>query len=101
MGMRQRIANGLSVEVVGLDLTGATNLEFYIKQRDGTFFQYTPIIVDSSNIQVNIPFDDAMKLSVGAADCQLALTTADGAKVATEIGSISVGGLLKESGYDG
>ena len=99
--MRQRMENTLQFNVEGIDLTGATNLEFYIKQRSGEFYQYTPSITSSSTIEVYIPFEDAMKLSVGTAECQLALTTANGTKVATKVGTVRVGELLKESGYDG
>ena len=39
--MREKIKNALSVEVVGADLTKATNLQFWLRQ--GTlFFEYVP-----------------------------------------------------------
>lgn len=99
--MIQRMENVMDFIVQGIDITGATNLEFYIKQPNtGNFFQYTPTIVDESHIRVIMPFSDAVELTSGSVDCQLALTTADGLKTATEIATIEVSALLKESGYD-
>lgn len=102
--MIQRIENNLYIPVEGVDLAGATKLEFYIKQ--GSFYeQYVPIIADTgpetSAISVRIPYKDAMKLSA-ASDCkiQLAFTDENGNPRASEILVVDVEGLLKHEGYN-
>lgn len=98
--LRRRIHNTVQIEVDGASLKGATNLEFYIRQRNGVFFSYVPRIVDESHIEVDIPFEDAMKLRASEARIQLAFTNASGYSVATEDESILIGDLLKDDGYD-
>lgn len=98
--MRQRISNIIRAEVEGASLEGATDLEFYIRQWGGLFIQLTPTVVDATHIEVEIPFDEAMKLQPTRAGIQLAYTNADGYPTATEVLTIPVGELLKEEGYD-
>ncbi len=98
--MRRRIQNVVRIEVDGASLEGATNLEFYIRQRNGVFFSYTPTIIDENHIEVEIPFEDAMELRLAEAQIQLAFTNSSGYPVATEIELIFVGDLLKDDGYD-
>ena len=59
--MFQKIANALSVEVEGTDLTKATKIEFYVRQ-GCSFFQYEPTVVDETHLLVKIPYADAMRL---------------------------------------
>lgn len=96
--MFQKIANALSVEVEGTDLTKVTKLEFYVKQAC-QFFQYTPVVVDGTHLLVKIPYEDAMRLRPGAVSLQCALTDADGNKQAAEIVQVDVKSFLKEAGY--
>lgn len=97
--MFQKIANALSVEVDGTDLTKATKIEFYVRQ-GCSFFQYEPTVVDETHLLVKIPYEDAMRLRPGAVSLQCALTDADGNKQAAEIVQVDVKSFLKEAGYD-
>ena len=96
--MFQKIANALSVEVEGTDLTKASNLEFYVRQAC-CFFQYTPAVVDETHLLVKIPYDDAMRLRPDKVHLQLALTDENGNPMAAEIVQESVKKFLKEAGY--
>lgn len=98
--MKQRISNIIRAEIEGASLEGASDLEFYIRQWGGLFIQLTPTIVDATHIEVEIPFDEAMKLQPTRAALQLAYTNANGYPTATEVLTIPVGELLKEEGYD-
>lgn len=97
--MRRRIENIIRIEVEGATLKGATNLEFYIKQRQGAFFSYTPTVVDDTHFEVEIPFEDAMELKPSEAQVQLAFTNENGYPCATDVLTVFVGELLKEGGY--
>lgn len=97
--MFQKIANALSVEVEGTDLTKATKLEFYVRQAC-TFFQYTPTVIDETHMLVQIPYDDAMRLRPDKVHLQLALTDENGNDLAAEIVQVDVKKFLKEAGYD-
>ena len=97
--MRQKIENNLDVEVKGVDLTGCTDLEFYVKQ-DGLFFQYTPVVVDASNMIVTVPYEDAMKLRKTTVKVQFAFTNESGHPDSSAPVEIPVGEFLKEAGYD-
>lgn len=97
--MFQKIANALSVEVEGTDLTKATKIEFYVRQ-GCSFFQYEPTVVDETHLLVKIPYADAMRLQASTVRLQLALTDADGNPQAADIVSTPVKDLLKEAGYD-
>ena len=99
--MRRGIRNVIQVEVEGVSLEGATNLEFYVRQNRETCRIYTPKIVDSTHIEVNIPLEDAMELRASVANVQLAFTNSDGYPVATDVATLPIGDLLKEEGYDG
>lgn len=92
--------NIIRVEIEGASLEKATNLEFYIRQRNGVFFSYTPKIIDDSFIEVEVPYKDAMLLKPTEASVQLAFTNANGESCATEELAIFVGDLLKDDGYD-
>lgn len=97
--MFQKIANALSVEVEGTDLTKATGLEFYVRQAC-CFFQYTPTVVDETHLLVKIPYDDAMRLRPDKVHLQLALTDENGNPLAADIVQENVKKFLKEAGYD-
>ncbi len=98
--MRRRIRNIIQVEVEGVSLEGATDLEFYVRQGHGLCRCYTPTIIDDTHIAVDIPYEDAMKFTNTTAHIQLAFTNMTGYPVATDIVTIPVGELLKEEGYD-
>ena len=115
--MFQKIANALSVEVEGTDLTKATKLEFYVRQ-GCSFFQYhgTDEVsvadllalstgsgayeVDETHLLVKIPYADAMRLQASTVRLQLALTDGDGNPMAAEIVQTDAKKFLKEAGYD-
>ena len=92
--MFQKIANALSVEVDGTDLTKATKLEFYVRQ-GCSFFQYEPTVVDETHL-----YADAMRLQASTVRLQLALTDGDGNPMAAEIVQTDAKKFLKEAGYD-
>lgn len=98
--MRRRIRNVIQIEVEGVSLEGATDLEFYIRQGHGLCRCYVPTIIDNTHIEVDIPYEDAMKFMHTTASIQLAFTNMVGYPVATEIETIPVRELLKEEGYD-
>jgi hypothetical protein len=95
----QKIANALSVEVDGTDLTKATKIEFYVRQ-GCSFFQYEPTVVDETHLLVKIPYADAMRLQASTVRLQLALTDGDGNPMAAEIVQTDAKKFLKEAGYD-
>lgn len=100
--MRQRIENRLDITISGdsnLDLTTATDLEFYVRQ-GALFYQKTPVVQNATSITVTISKDEADVLKTKPASCQLAFTDANGNKRATDILYVNVAALLKESGYD-
>ena len=97
--MRKRIGNKLSIICDDVDLTKATNIEFYVRQGD-LFSQYTPVVVSPSQMTVDIPFEDAMKLTDEDVKLQMAFTDGDGNPRASEIVTRPVRDLLKEDGYD-
>ena len=97
--MRRRIRNVIQIEVEGVSLEGATDLEFYVRQDRGMCRCYTPTIIDNTHIEVDIPYEDAMKFAPTEADIQLAFTNVNGYPVATEIETIPVGDLLKGEVY--
>ena len=99
--MRHGIENVLVFTTENVDLSTASKLEFYLKQRNGTFLEYVPEIIDNTSFRVTIPYEDAMELSEGTAEVQLALTTEGGTKIASTIINCKVARLLKESGYNG
>ncbi len=102
--MRRRIRNIIQLEIEGASLSQITNPEFYIDQKApggfSCFLIYTPQIVDDTHIQVEIPFEDAMKLKSDAAKIQFAFTNSSGYPCATEILTVQIGDLLKETGYE-
>lgn len=96
--MRQRMKNSLHISVKGVDLLTASKIEFYLRQ--GSFFrQYTPSVISSEEMLVQIPFEDAMKLAGGECRVQFALTDGNGNPVATDPKTVPVDVLLKEAGY--
>lgn len=97
--MIQKMRSNLRIEVSGASLDGATNLEFYIRQWGGIFIQLEPTAVDDTHIDVEIPYDEAMKLSSTQAQLQLAFTDSNGQACATEVLTVPVTELLKEAGY--
>lgn len=101
MEMRQRLENVLVFTTENVDLSTASKLEFYLKQRNGTFLEYVPEIIDNTSFRVTIPYEDAMELSEGTAEVQLALTTEGGTKLASDIKNVRIKRLIKEGGYDG
>lgn len=96
--MRQRMKNYLSIAVNGVDLTTVSNIEFYLRQAS-LFFQYTPKVVSAEEMLVEIPYEDAMKLTSGECRIQFAYTDISGTPLATDVKNVSVGTLLKEAGY--
>ena len=96
--MRQRIENYLSVTVDGVDLTTVHDYVFWLKQ-SSVFLEYVPEVVDSSNMLVYIPKEDAMKLRNSDVEMQFAFTTKEGRAFASDIVRMSVDRLLKEAGY--
>lgn len=99
--MRHGIENVLVFTADNVDLLSASRIQFWIKQRNGIFLQYIPQIIDNSSFRVTIPYDDAMKLSEGDAEVQLALVTEGGTKLASDVEHICIKRLIKEGGYNG
>lgn len=99
--MRQKIENELKITVAGLDLTTieAGSIEFYVRQSNGFFGQYTPTVVNANTMAVTIPKADAMTLTPTTCKLQFAFIDANGNPQASEIAEIAVAVLLKETGY--
>lgn len=97
--MRQRMRNVIQIEIEGVPLEGATDLEFYVQQSREACKVYTPVIVDNTHIEVDIPREDAMKLRSSVVKVQLAFTNLNGYPVASDVLILPVGDLLKEDGY--
>lgn len=96
--MRQKIKNTVHISVDGIDLTTLTNIEFYVRQVN-KFFQYTPQIIDASNMIVTIPKEDADELCCACVKLQFAFTDKDGNDDASEVVSVPMEELLKGDGY--
>lgn len=98
--MRERIKNTLRVEVEGIDLTTARDLELYVRQGRGVHAMYTPQVLSATELLLVIPYEDAMQLSGGAAELQLAFTDANGTPRASDPTIEDVGRLIWEEGYN-
>lgn len=102
--MRQKIENRLSLTVEGADLTGATELQLYLRQGVDLFFELTPEVIGVSEsdttLLVIVPFEIAKQLRRSGCLLQLAWKDGDGNPMATEIVNVPVEALLKEAGYD-
>lgn len=97
--MRRRIKNNLHITVEGVDLTKASNLEFYMRQGP-LFRQYVPEVLSESEMLVTIPLEDTTSLELTKVSLQLAFTNENGEPLATDPSIIPVDDLLKEVGYD-
>lgn len=97
--MKQKIRNVLLIECDEVDFEKVSNIEFFVKQGDLSFV-YTPIVLGSHQMAVNIPHDDAMQLNVANVRMQFAFMDEVGNPKASEIVVKPVGELLKEAGYD-
>lgn len=97
--MFQKIENRLYVHLNGdVDLTKASNIEFYVKQACRTF-EYTPEVVDETHCTVLVPYEDAMKLRPGDVWLQMAFTDENGNKIPVRKVQQPVDEFLKEAGY--
>lgn len=100
MSIRARIKNTLEIPVKGVDLTTLSDIEFYVKQ-PGFFRQYTPEVVSSGTMLLEIPYEDAMKIRPKEpVKLQFAFTDANGIPDASDVLSYESSDLLKEAGYD-
>lgn len=99
--MHQKVQSTLQFRVSGVALTGATDMEFYFRQRSGTYLEYIPTVVDETHVAVTIPYEDAMRLMVGEIEYQMGLTTAKGTPLLSKWKKIPVEKCLKEAGYCG
>lgn len=97
--MRQRIANKLTITCDYVDFTTSTDIEVWIKQ-DALFFTYTPTVVSAHVMTIVVPFADAKQLAEGGAEIQWALVDSNGLPVSPDPEIITVGRLIKETGYD-
>lgn len=102
--MRQKIENRLQLTVEGADLTGATNLQLYLRQGVDLFFELTPEVTGVSESDTTllavVPFEIAKQLRRSGCLLQLAWTDGGGNPMATEVANVPVEALLKEAGYD-
>ena len=98
--MRRGIRNYISVRVKDMDLTTCSNLKFYVEQ-DGTTFDYSGTINydDTEVMRVEIPKEEAVMLSKGLAQVQVALTDAGGVPRSHDPIRINIGDFLEETGY--
>lgn len=97
--MRRNIKNALRISVDGEDMTKASQIEFYVRQGP-VFFSYTPQVISSGELYVEIPFADAMQLETAPVQLQFAFVDGDGNPRASGIVELFVGDFLKEAGYD-
>lgn len=96
--MRQRIENHMVISVSGIDLTTVSNIKFWVRQ-GSVLLEYAPTVVDSITMTVLIPKSDAMHLSKSDVKMQFAYTDSQGVPNASEVVTMTVDELLKESGY--
>lgn len=97
--MRSKIENILYISVAGIDLMTLSDIQFYVRQ-GSVFFQYTPQIIDDSNMIVTVPLADAKKLVPAVkAELQFAFTDGYGNSGASDITQMVVQDLLKKEGY--
>ncbi len=97
--MRIRIKNQLLLVCEDIDLTEISNIEFYVKQ-NGFFGIYTPNVVSDTQMTVEIPYKDAMRLRHGEVRLQFAFVDKNGVPDASDIVIESAKDFLKEAGYD-
>ena len=94
--MRRKIQNGLMVSVEGADMEEASQIEFYVRQGP-VFFSYTPQVISSGELYVEIPFADAMQLETARCSYSLRLWTGTGTARVGNRGALC-GGLFKGGG---
>ena len=97
--MRRNIKNALRISVDGEDMTKASQIEFYVRQGP-VFFSYTPQVISSGELYVEIPFADAMQLETAPVQLQFAFVDEGGNPRASGIVELFVADFLKEAGYD-
>ena len=97
--MRRKIQNGLIVSVEGADMDEASQIEFYVRQGP-VIFSYTPQVISSEELYVEIPFADAMQLEAAPVRLQFAFVDEGGNPRASGIVELFVADFLKEAGYD-
>lgn len=97
--IREKIQNQIKITCEDVDLTKATNIEFYVKQLSfvGT---YTPEVLTAHEMVVTIPFNDARRLMRGKASLQFAFVDENGNPRASDAIEDDVAELLKGDGYD-
>lgn len=97
--IREKIQNQIKITCEDVDLTKATDIEFYVKQLSfvGT---YAPEVISEHEMAVTIPFNDARRLMRGKAKLQFAFVDENGVPRASDPIEVDVAELLKGDGYN-
>ena len=96
--MKQKMRNTLCIYIYGIDLTKCSNIKFYMQQDSSEFPEYNGIAY--SKLIVEIPYDDAMKLSCGTVEAQVCMQDEYGNSRATNVMTITVEELIAKNGYN-
>lgn len=98
--IRQKIDNTIRLSCREVNFLTSSNIEIYLRQNN-RFFQYQPSsVLSRTELELTIPFNDAMKLTLGEARLQIALTDEDGNSIASDLIDIEIKELLKDTGYN-
>lgn len=97
---RRGMTNYLMFRIVGMDLSGCSNMKLMIEQC-GKVFTYSGTYdsSDHSLMKVTIPKTDAIKMKGMPAKFQVALTDSDGIPRSHEPIVAHIGELLEVTGY--
>lgn len=98
--MKQKMRNTLCIYIYGIDLTKCSNIKFYMQQDSSEFPEYNGIAYSKNQLIVEIPYDDAMKLSCGTVEAQVCMQDEFGNSRATNVMTIPVEELIAKNGYN-
>ena len=97
----QRIANIRRITISeDVDLLTASKIQVFVTQGSQEFVYDITTPVSDTEIDVQIPYADAMKLNQGAVKVQVAWTDSAGTPKNTKPKSINVAELIYSGGYE-
>lgn len=97
----QRISNIRRLTISeDADLLSASKIQVFVTQGSLEFVYDIPVAVSDTELDVLIPYDDAMKLNQGAVKVQVAWTDSAGTPRNTKPKTINVAELIYSGGYE-
>lgn len=97
--MTNRIEGEFCATIKGVNLTAASNIQFYVLQANH-FFEYKPEVIAPNMVYFQIPYEDAMQIHAGIpCKMQCAWTDEFGKPRKTKILLVLPDEFLKKEGY--